>query len=93
MRSVFLPIAHGLPKSGALNQFPPSDWPDRIPLLYFSYHIMVGLGTIFIAIMVLAAWQLWRGRLYSSRAARFGFCCCRCRFPTSPTQPAGSRPK
>jgi cytochrome d ubiquinol oxidase subunit I len=51
-----------------LNQFPPADWPDRIPLLYFSYHIMVGLGTIFIAIMLLAAWQLWRGRLYSARA-------------------------
>jgi cytochrome d ubiquinol oxidase subunit I len=51
-----------------LNQFPSADWPDRIPLLYFSYHIMVGLGTIFIAIMLVAAWQLWRGRLYSSRA-------------------------
>ena len=51
-----------------LNQFPPADWPDHIPLLYFSYHIMVGLGTIFIVIMFLAAWQLWRGRLYSSRA-------------------------
>jgi cytochrome bd ubiquinol oxidase subunit I len=50
-----------------LNEFPHSDWPDRISLLYFSYHIMVGLGTIFIGIMLLAAWQLWRGRLYSSR--------------------------
>ncbi len=24
-------------------------WPDNIPLLYYAYHIMVGLGTIFIA--------------------------------------------
>ena len=31
-----------------------SEWPDNIPLLYFSYHIMVGLGTIFIAILVLS---------------------------------------
>jgi cytochrome d ubiquinol oxidase subunit I len=51
-----------------LDQFPRTDWPDRIPLLYFSYHIMVGLGTVFIAILLLAAWDLWRGHLYSSRA-------------------------
>jgi cytochrome d ubiquinol oxidase subunit I len=36
-------------------------------LLYYSYHLMVGLGTIFIAVMGLAAWLLWRGRLYESR--------------------------
>jgi cytochrome bd ubiquinol oxidase subunit I len=36
-------------------------------LLYFSYHIMVGLGTIFIAILVIAAWKLWRGTLFASR--------------------------
>ena len=29
---------------------------------------MVGLGTIFIAIMVVSAWKLWRGTLYASRA-------------------------
>ena len=29
---------------------PRDDWPDNIPLLYYSYHIMVGLGTIFIAV-------------------------------------------
>ncbi len=51
-----------------LNEFPLADWPERIPLVYFSYHIMVGLGTIFIAVMLLAAWQLWRRRLFSSRA-------------------------
>ena len=50
-----------------LDAFPEGDWPDNIPLLYYSYHIMVGLGTIFIAIMALAAWKLWRGTLYASR--------------------------
>jgi len=50
-----------------LDNFPQSDWPDAIPLLYFSYHIMVGLGTIFIAILVLSAWKLLRGTLYASR--------------------------
>lgn len=50
-----------------LDHFPQSDWPDNIPLLYFSYHIMVGLGTAFIAILVIAAWLLARGTLYKSR--------------------------
>ena len=53
--------------SAGLDQFPQSEWPDHIPLLYFSYHIMVGLGTIFIAILVIAAWLLLRGTLYDSR--------------------------
>ena len=38
-----------------LDAFPRENWPDNIPLLYYSYHIMVGLGTIFIALMALAA--------------------------------------
>jgi cytochrome d ubiquinol oxidase subunit I len=50
-----------------LDRFPQSEWPDNIPLLYFSYHIMVGLGTLFIAILVIAAWLLARGKLYGSR--------------------------
>jgi cytochrome d ubiquinol oxidase subunit I len=51
-----------------LKDFPRDTWPDNIPLLYYSYHIMVGLGTIMIAIMVLAGFLLWRGRLYSTQA-------------------------
>jgi cytochrome d ubiquinol oxidase subunit I len=50
-----------------LDAFPPDRWPDNIPLLYFSYHIMVGLGTMFIAVMALAAIWLWRGRLFAQR--------------------------
>ncbi len=50
-----------------LNAFPPDTWPDNIPLLYYTYHIMVGLGTIFIATMVVAAFLLWRGALFNAR--------------------------
>jgi cytochrome d ubiquinol oxidase subunit I len=50
-----------------LNEFPREDWPTNIPLLYFSYHIMAGLGTIFIAVMTLALILLWRDRLFSTR--------------------------
>jgi len=49
-----------------LDAFPQDQWPDMVPLLYFAYHVMVGLGTIFIAVMVLAALMLWRGKLYVS---------------------------
>src|SRR5262249_2237874 len=51
-----------------LNEFPREAWPDNIPLLYYSYHIMVGLGTLFIAVMALSGFLLWRGRLYTTRA-------------------------
>ena len=47
-----------------LNEFPKSDWPTNIPLLYYSYHIMAGLGSLFVAVMAAAAFLLWRGRLY-----------------------------
>lgn len=50
-----------------LDAFPEADWPGNVPLLYFAYHIMVGLGTIFIALMALAAFMLWRGTLFDSK--------------------------
>ena len=50
-----------------LNAFPKEDWPTNIPLLFFSYHIMAGLGTIFIAVMTLGVLFLWRNRLFTTR--------------------------
>ncbi len=50
-----------------LNEYPRDLWPDNTPLLFYSFHIMVGLGTIFIAITVLCGLALWRGILYESR--------------------------
>lgn len=50
-----------------LNAFPKDQWPDSIPLLYYSYHIMVGLGTIFIAIMIAAMVMLWRKTLFHAK--------------------------
>ena len=29
--------------------FPQDQWPDNIELLYYAYHVMAGLGTLFIA--------------------------------------------
>lgn len=52
-----------------LTDFPREDWPDNVPLLYYVYHIMVGLGTLFIGVMALAGFLLWRRRLIHTRAA------------------------
>ncbi len=51
-----------------LKDFPRDQWPDNIPLLYYSYHIMLGIGTLLIVLMLACAWSLWRARLYDSRA-------------------------
>ena len=50
-----------------LDAFPADDWPDNIPLLYYAYHIMVGLGTIFLAVLFASVLLLWRRRLFQSR--------------------------
>ena len=49
-----------------LDAFPRKDWPDNLALLYYSYHIMAGLGTILVSIMGLALLWLWRGRLFTA---------------------------
>ncbi len=50
-----------------LDQFPADQWPDQIELLYYAFHIMVGLGTLFIGLMSLSSFLLWRGKLFESR--------------------------
>lgn len=50
-----------------LKEYPRELWPDNIPLLYYSYHIMVGLGTIFIGIMSIGVFLLWRKKIFSAR--------------------------
>jgi len=50
-----------------LSAFPERDWPDNIEFLYYAFHIMVGLGTLFMAVMAAAALWLWRNRLETAR--------------------------
>jgi len=50
-----------------LSDFPSDQWPDQIELLYYAYHVMVGLGSLFILLMLAAAFRLWRGTLARSR--------------------------
>jgi len=50
-----------------LDAFPQDEWPQNIALLYYSYHIMVGLGIIFMLVMLIAGIQLLRKKLYDTR--------------------------
>jgi cytochrome d ubiquinol oxidase subunit I len=63
----FLTYKHWSAHVQGLDAFPEDQWPDKIELLYYSYHVMVGLGTIFIAVMVVSALLLWREKLFHTR--------------------------
>ncbi len=52
-----------------LDQIPHDQWPTALPLLYYAYHIMAGLGTWFFVLMIACAVLLFRGRLYNTRWA------------------------
>jgi len=49
-----------------LDDYPSNIWPDNIELLYYSFHLMITLGAIFMVLMAYASFQNWRGRLESS---------------------------
>jgi cytochrome bd ubiquinol oxidase subunit I len=50
-----------------LDHFPQDQWPTTLPLLFYAYHIMAGLGTCFVGLMGLAGFLLWRGKLFTTR--------------------------
>ncbi len=52
-----------------LAEFDRSVWPDNVPLLYYSYHIMVGLGTLLLLLFAISAALLVRDRLLARRGA------------------------
>lgn len=61
-------LAYGDPHAtvDGLNTYKKELWPP-VALTYYAYHIMVGLGTIFIAQMLIGLFLLWQRRLYTSR--------------------------
>jgi cytochrome bd ubiquinol oxidase subunit I len=61
-----LAFGHVTSSVQGLDAFPESEWPDNIALLYYSFHIMAGVGTILILIMVAANVLAWTGRLERS---------------------------
>jgi cytochrome d ubiquinol oxidase subunit I len=55
-----------------MDKFTKDELLDNIPALYYSYHIMVGLGTIFIGMMSLAVFFLCREKLYQFKPLLWG---------------------
>jgi cytochrome d ubiquinol oxidase subunit I len=49
-----------------LDKIPRQYWPPVTPA-YWSFHIMVGLGSGFIALTLFASWLRWRGTLFQTR--------------------------
>ncbi|GKS63521.1 cytochrome ubiquinol oxidase subunit I [Nitrospira sp.] len=54
-------------KVKGLDAFFRDEWPDNLPLLYYAYHVMAGLGTIFALLFGLALLSLWRGWLFNMK--------------------------
>jgi cytochrome d ubiquinol oxidase subunit I len=50
-----------------LDSIPTDRWPNSVPLVYYAYHIMVGLGTLLFVLALVGVLLLWRGRLFTSR--------------------------
>ena len=50
-----------------LSSYDRDRWPTNVPLLYYAYHIMAGLGTMFIAVSLLGVISLLQRKLYSRR--------------------------
>lgn len=64
----FLAFGHVKSEVRGLDAFPTDTWPTDIEILYYSFHIMAGLGTLFVLLMLAASVQICRGRLEDSRA-------------------------
>jgi cytochrome d ubiquinol oxidase subunit I len=45
----------------------PSDQHPPVQITYYAFHVMIGLGTIFLVVLVLGAFLLWRGWLFTLR--------------------------
>ena len=62
-------LAYGTPQRSVLglDAFPTDQWPTNIELLYYSFHVMAGLGTLFIALLGLVNLALYRGALLTSK--------------------------
>jgi cytochrome d ubiquinol oxidase subunit I len=50
-----------------LKAFPRDTWPTNLPLVFWSFRVMVGMGLLMIALGLAAAWLRWKGRLYDAR--------------------------
>lgn len=50
----------------SLKEFAPQDRPN-VPVVFWSFRVMVGLGMLMLLLACWGTWLRWRGRLYGSR--------------------------
>ncbi len=64
-------LKHSLdaPMAG-LDTVPRQDWPP-VPITFWSFRIMVGLGFLMMGLGLFSLWLRWRGRLYDSRTLHY----------------------
>jgi cytochrome d ubiquinol oxidase subunit I len=62
----FLTYGEAHRKVAGLDSFAVQSWPP-VQITYYAYHIMVGLGTGFLAILLVGAFLCWRRRLFTAR--------------------------
>jgi cytochrome d ubiquinol oxidase subunit I len=55
-----------------LDAFKPEDRPP-VPLVFFTYHVMVGLGSMFMGLTVVGLYLRWKNRLFSNRPIMWVF--------------------
>ncbi|MFA5321503.1 MAG: cytochrome ubiquinol oxidase subunit I [Smithella sp.] len=53
-----------------LKEFPKANWPP-VNFVFQVYHIMVGIGMLLIALGLLGAYLLWKGKLYENKLYLF----------------------
>jgi cytochrome d ubiquinol oxidase subunit I len=49
-----------------LRDFPREERPTNVPLVFWAFRVMVGLGMLMIALGLTSGWLRWRGRLYDT---------------------------
>jgi cytochrome d ubiquinol oxidase subunit I len=65
MGSVILKHSINAPMAG-LDTVPRENWPP-VPITFWSFRIMVGMGLLMLALGLFSLWTRWRGMLYRSR--------------------------
>lgn len=66
LSSLILKHSLDAPLAG-LDTVPRENWPP-VPVTFWSFRIMVGLGFLILGLGLLSLWMRWRGTLYHSRA-------------------------
>jgi cytochrome d ubiquinol oxidase subunit I len=49
-----------------LKAFPRDTWPTNLPLVFWAFRVMVGLGLLMIGLGLASLWYRWRGGLYDT---------------------------